>query len=151
MVCKVEPSPLPRMISLPASAQGLGRVITAASVRPRQGPLAACWPGSLGNSPSPPTLPGRTSASTSAWNLILPPNKLLCLEDPLPLPIFGVMESPAADGCSRQKPDVKNHSVIPPGSEGARAESGDYAHRLLPWGQGSPSSGLQATPVQSDT
>lgn len=29
----------------------------------------------------------RTAVSTAAWNLILPPNKLLCLQDPLTLPI----------------------------------------------------------------
>lgn len=80
----------------------------------KAGPPAACWPGSPGN-PARPAW--EDLASTSAWNLILPPNKLLCLEDPLPLPICGVMESPAADGCSRRKPDIKNHFVIPPRSE----------------------------------
>lgn len=45
----------------------------------------------------PPRPLGTASAVT--WNLISPPNKLLCCQDPLPPPMSGVKQSWAAGGC----------------------------------------------------
>lgn len=100
-----------------------GWVAGAASVKPECSHQAPWGP--------PAASSIRTAAGAAAWNLISAPNKLLCLQDPLPLPISG--NDRTADGCSGHTPDAKHHPdpawAHPPASlsqhQGRRARSRD--------------------------